>query len=371
MSSNDDNSAGSVFVEKEDDVMFWQGTFEAAFVDKINVKFGTSYTVSSLLQKLGKSLISGNRDIVFDWLTPGDIQSMMVQSGRDQNDTNVSKSHDPRVLVMIETSGDNNINIPFALSAYSESNGHPASFNQPSAISAGFLTTVIKRLKSQRPNPSSREDTFFLTGANVQKQSGPSSETLAHLQQLKDENERLKRDLDKLSKDQQRETTQGNYRTESVIGKLEKEILSLKTVMAEYEIEMSVLPALKKQLRDKNKELEVMNLYAREVEICQKIRAPIPNLNRYKQSLMDGDDNGYGAKPVHLGNNPISDKRIVPGTVPFRSNGFRTGMPARTENRGQPTSGGIYAMNLSTGKASRSTSQSRLNSYYRPIFVER
>lgn len=345
---------GSVFVEKEDDTLFWHGTFSSEFVDKINAKFSANYTVKSLLQKLGRSLTSGNRDIVFDWLTPGDIQNMMQQSGKGQNESTVSKSHDPRVLVMIETSGDSNINIPFALSAYVESYTDTSASTPQTSLGVGPLTRIIKRLKMNKSNTYNREDTFFLTGANVQKHHGPTSE---QFEQLKEENDRLKRDLEKLSRSQN-DNVQPNHRTEAVIIRLEKEILSLKTSIAENEIELSVLPALKKQLRDKNKELEVLNLFAREVEICQKIRAPIPNLNRYKETILNGDDDGYGAKPVRLTANPVGDKRTVPGTAPNRSNGFRPGPSARTANRGEMTPGNIYAMNLSMGKSSRSNSQS-------------
>ena len=70
---------------------------------------------------------------------------------------------------------------------------------------------------------------------------------------------------------------------ELVLNKMEKQILGMKAQMADMEIELSVLPALKKQLKEKNKEIEVVNMYVREVEICQKIRAPLPNFTKYKE----------------------------------------------------------------------------------------
>lgn len=61
---------------------------------------------------------------------------------------------------------------------------------------------------------------------------------------------------------------------------------ALRLQLAEYQIELSALPVLKSQLKEKVKELEVMKMYAKEVEVCNKLKAPIPNLSLYKKSIL-------------------------------------------------------------------------------------
>lgn len=312
-----------VLVEKEDGLQLWIATVGDEFVSKVNSRFGYSYTQQSLFSKMARALTSGSPSTAFDWLTPGDLKSLEQQAGKTAN----SKDSRDRVLVMIEAAEGNQISIPLPLQAMDEKNER--------------LFKVVKRLKK---GAAKKNQGLFLTGAGVVEDQEKDA--------LKDENRRLRSELERMKNE-----FNGKESTRALGS--DSELKSLRSKVAELQIELSALPVLKNQLKDKVRELEVLNMYVREVEICSKIRAPIPNINTYKNSLLGnadiGDLGGATKKPAVTANTRgrQTNQRQVPGTAPVRKSGERKQfLPSRDL-------AGVYHTQLSTGN-SRKTSTSRI-----------
>lgn len=250
-----------ILVEKESACQFWQGKVTSDFISKINTKFNVDYTHFSLFTKMAKAMISGDSAVVFDWLTSTDLTSMMKQSGRDSLPS--SSDLQDRVLVMIESSGERRVNVPIPLMAYDERQ-------------CDQFYQVAKRLKMKAEKKTGKEG-LFLTGAEVVQNEEADL--------LREENNRLRREMAKMRGD----AKQAGERSEQM-GRDRDDTSALRSKLADLQLELSALPVLKNQLKEKVKELEIMHMYVREVEICSKIRAPMPNLNSYKKSLMG---NGY------------------------------------------------------------------------------
>lgn len=261
-------------MEKEDEInAYWTAEFGPEFVEKISSRFSRRFTIKELFPKLGKALTSGEKDVVIDWLTSEDLQSM----AKDSSSSTAETLDDDRILVMVLSSSEFMASIPFALNKVTSANP----FVSTSPL-VNCLFRIIQRLKTQQSLPSKAEKntaqhtpTIFLTGAESE------SSLTQKLKQSAEENQRLANELRDLKQAPAVKTSDDKL-------KLEREIQALKNSLAEAEIEMSVIPALKKQLKDKIKEIEYLNLYAREVEICHKIRAPIPTFESYKAVLEKG-----------------------------------------------------------------------------------
>lgn len=272
--SNSDQHRAQIFVEKEDEInSYWTAEFGPEFIEKISTRFLRQFSIKELFPKLGKALTSGEKDVVIDWLTSEDLQSM----AKDSSSSTAETLDDDRILVMVLSSSEFMAGIPFALNKVTSA--HPFVNSSPLV---SHLFRIIQRLKTQHSGTSKEEKnsmqntpTVFLTGAESE------SSLTQKLKQSMEENQRLAKEL-------------RDYKQAPAVKgsddklKLEREIQALKNSLAEAEIEMSVIPALKKQLKDKIKEIEYLNLYAREVEICIKIRAPIPTFESYKAVLEKG-----------------------------------------------------------------------------------
>jgi len=346
-----------LFVEKEDEAVFWIGKFGTDFTDKLNARFGQNFTPRTLFQKLGKALTSGSRDIVFDWLCAAELHSLM-QNGNSQEEADLKED---RVFVMIDAGSENTMNIPFSL-------------KRIYLPDSEYLLRIVKRLKNSLANRdkkagenTDREGTaknegFFLTTANVQPIDRNSPEVI----KLMAENEKLKKELER-----SKATNEGAIKQ----SKTDKEIVALKQSLAELEIEMSVIPALKKQLKERNREVEILNMYAREVEICAKIRAPIPTLSTYKAGLEGGkgekeipseDQYQKGSHNKFAGRTESNlrsiQKRSTTGNGPLKRSSDRNGLPAYPSKELL----GIYS-----GKGSRQNSLSKQEVTSRSITFKR
>lgn len=288
---------------------------------------------------MAKAMVSGDPNIVFDWLTTGELTSMIQQAGKSME---TPANRQDRVLVMIESREGKQVNIPIPLQLYDEK--HPDKFY-----------SVVKRLKkSVLTGLAKKHEAVFLTGAGVVQNEEADL--------MREENSKLQRELKSLKAELQRKN---NQVTSDI--KEENDVRKLKAQVAELQIELSALPVLKNQLKEKVKELEVMNMYVREVEICTKIRAPIPNLNSYKVSLLGnssdnlaGDASNGKGRPAVTGNvrgrnvggvTGTQPTKKVPGTAPaMRSAERKQFLPSREL-------GGVYRTNVS-GTKSRGNSNS-------------
>jgi hypothetical protein len=327
-----------ILIEKESSCHFWQGSVTSEFIAKINKKFDMEYTQFVLFTRMAKAMISGDANIVFDWLTTGELTSMIQQTGKQVNSP---ANLQDRVLIMIESVSGKQVNIPISLMAYEDRN-------------QDRFYQVVKRLKQRGAGGSNtrRAEGLFLTGADVVQNE--------ELEMIKEENKRLNREIEKVKAEKKRNEERENF------GNSETDSRALRSQLTDLKVELSALPVLKNQLKDKVKELEIMNMYIREVEICTKIRAPIPNLNSYKNSLMgnSGDNNGqetytsYKNRPAVTTNargrnlNLANGTRNVPGTAPAkRSMERKTFLPSRDLS-------GVYRTNTSGGPPSRNPSNS-------------
>lgn len=335
--SRSDTGQTEVLVEKDSDCHFWHGTVTSEFVNKLNKKFDMDYTQFSLFTKIAKAMISGDPNIVFDWLTTGELTSMMQRAGGPlESPANLQD----RVLVMIESRSDKQVSIPISLTAYEDRN-HDKFYQ------------VVKRLKQQRNSgsPARKAEGLFLTGADVVQNE--------ELDRLKEENARLERELNRVRAEAKKdpEISTGG-------GKNDGEIRSLKGQLTELKVELSAIPVLKNQLKEKVKELEVMNMFVREVEICSKIRAPIPNFNSYKKSLLGNQPEDSGRdQPTDNKNRPAVTtntrgrninnvgSKNVPGTAPAKRSIERKYI----SNREPP---GVYRANLSGGGSRKASNSS-------------
>lgn len=261
-----------IFVEKEDEAnVYWTAEFGGEFVQKISSKFGREFNVRDLFTKLGKALTTGEKDVVIDWLTSEDLHNM----ARESSGAAVDGGDDDRVLVMLISSSEFMASIPFSLQKVTHN--HAYSVASPMV---SYLFRIIQRLKAsssplanqEERHTNSKNPTVFLTGAETE------SSLSNKVKQLTEENLRLAKELRDLKQ-------YPAVKSVDEKGSSMRELQALKNSLAEAEIEMSVIPALKKQLKDKIKEIEYLNLYAREVEICLKIRAPIPVYESYKALL--------------------------------------------------------------------------------------
>lgn len=279
---------------------------------------------------MARAMVSGSPSIVFDWLTPGELTSMGQQAGRDL--ASPANMRD-RVLVMIESLESRQISIPIPLQAF-EDHGQDRLFK------------VVKRLK-QAGLSSKKSQGLFLTGAGVVRDD--------EAENLKDENRKLKAELDRMKSELNSKEFKPKQSSSDI-----NELKTLKSKVAELQIELSALPVLKNQLKDRVRELEVMNMYVREVEICTKIRAPIPNLNHYRNSLLGGHadslENSAGGKQPAVNSNArgrLANGKSIPGTAPAQRGAERRQfIPSREL-------AGVYKTNLSNGN-SRKTSNSTL-----------
>ena len=87
-------------MEKEDEPnVYWNGEFDQNFIEKINSRFARNFTIKDLFHKLGKALTSGEKDVVIDWLTADDLQTMT----RDATSA-VHTIDEDRILVMVISS---------------------------------------------------------------------------------------------------------------------------------------------------------------------------------------------------------------------------------------------------------------------------
>ena len=249
-----------VFAEAEDDVLFWHNAFGKEFIEKLNSKFHANYTVQSLFGKLASALKSPNQGVTLDWLSTEEINEMVQQAGK----TTLNNQNSDRILVMIEAKDDSNISIPFTL-------------NKQSNPQNEWLLKVIRRLKgnsqNHAPQKEKQSNGLFLTETYSEKKD-----------KLMEENEKLKQEVDRMKSASHND----RYREDRL--KTEREVQALKGKISDLEIELSVLPTLKKQLKDKNKEIEQLNLYIREVEICMKIRAPIPSYSAFSKNMSKKGD---------------------------------------------------------------------------------
>lgn len=314
-----------VLVEQEDGAGLWSGVFDDSFVEKINARFGSAYTQHSLFSKMARALKSGSPAVVFDWLTAEAVSSMAGRSATPEGG---------RILVMVESSSGKQTSIPLPLSA-----------------ADCALAAVVQRLKRDKASPSAG---LFLTGAGVVGNDAEKDEMSKEIKTLKAALEKAKE--------------AGTREANSAKGgaAVEQELRALRAKTAELQIELSALPVLKAQLQDKARELEVMHMYAREVEICAKIRAPIPNVNAYRQSLLGPDTpDAFGTsnkKPAVSSNTrgrhagpPNTNGRGLPGTAPVRKSTERKQFVPSRELAG------VYQTQLSTGN-SRKTSTSKASS---------
>ena len=304
-----------ILAEKEDTGEVWTGKYSIDFVQKLNDKFEMQYSVKTLLSKLGKALGSGCIDVIIDWLDPTELKTVFEQSGKP---TNESINDNRRVLVMIDTCGDKKINIPFQL-IYGQ---------YPSPES---LLRLVRKFKTStlQANKKQIEENTFLTGAGV------SQKNLRKLQnddsdKLRDENDNLKLEIYKLKSSLKNNGNEEFSRTTSGAGEKkynQNEIKSLKKALNDMEIECSIIPTLKKQLQQKNKEIEIFNMYIREVEICSKIRSPIPDFKSYRSSINSGPNTESEEYQTTAG-------RIVPYNANKRLPGHE-GLPSATSQNGR------------------------------------
>ena len=312
-----------IMSEKEDTSEVWTGKFGTDFVEKINSKFETHSSVKTLLARIGKALGVGCSDTLIDWLTPADLQSLAEQNGKSGSS---NENDEKRVLVMIETSGEKKINIPFAL-------------NYGQYPSPESFMKIIRKLK----NPAQKkqqDEGLFLTNTNT---TGSTPRHNAELQSLIDENAALKAEIQRLknaSKKHLIEEPSSRLHTGDEKRALQSEIRQLRKALNESEIEASIIPTLKKQLKEKLKEVEILNMYVREVEICSKIRAPIPNYNSYKTSMSSSDTHEREADGKNPAGRilPYNPNKKMPGLQPqTQGHQMNTNKLGRNKTSHQPT----------------------------------
>lgn len=263
-----------------------------------------SFTVRSLFQKLQNGLTKPNKDIVFDLVSPGTLKSM-TSAERENGGDSSTESIMEKVLVMIEVKGDGCSNIPFSLSK----------LNRPNPL---LLLTLIKRLKKKSYSGVEREQAVFLTNTSVTNNEKKINDLMTENDLLQDEIRNLKTQVmrQKAGVFEQQPSGVSAVRDREEQLSYQKEIKMLKQKLTDLEIEFSIVPNLKTQLKEKNAEVEILNMYIREVEICHKIRAPIPKYSDYKLAITGKDGDGGSRNPTS--NAPP----LKPRTSSFRTPGM-------------------------------------------------
>lgn len=234
---------------------YWQAQFDEEYLDTLSKKIAGRHSLRSLYV-LGAKALGGDKGVLLDVLGKDEIRNIFLKAGTLEEGEKQSIDENDKVLVLIDNSTPEggNIPLPLKLTATPDSN---------------MLLLVIERLRKSKYN-----DNVLITGTDSQKEE---------IAALKKELERLRLDNERLAAGD--------------TARLQREVQNAKKLLCEAEIENSVIPVIKKQLNEKNQEIEELYQYVREVEICAKIKAPVPTYDAYRNKVAGRNPDGGRAPP--------------------------------------------------------------------------
>jgi len=262
-------------MEQEDECVFWRQCFQNEFIKEVTHKIGKPMGVDEIYELFEEGLDTdaGNNAISFDWLSQMDLVFMASDS---KSDTRLEddKEQDRILVLIVKYAEGNKKSIPFPLKR---------DRNPPADLFRNTIKRLRKYISFLKTDKDSRrsEDNLFITGM---KDDAPTTEFNNDLDLITQENEELKKRLEKLILENERlRNNTGAVQFDQLIQekkKLKKEVILLRERADDLELECAAYYSLKKDLKKKENELQELRSILKEYQKgVAKHRAARPQAN--------------------------------------------------------------------------------------------